>query len=54
VSRAIEQDEHLGLVGMRERVESLGGFFAIESKINEGTRLFARLALQNPGGSSNG
>jgi signal transduction histidine kinase len=54
VSRAIEQDEHLGLAGMRERVESLGGFFAIESKINEGTRLFARLALQNPGGSSNG
>jgi len=40
-------DEHLGLAGMRERVESLGGVFSIESKINMGTKISARLLLQN-------
>jgi signal transduction histidine kinase len=39
-------DEQLGLVGMRESVESLGGFFIIDSKINLGTKLTARLSLQ--------
>ena len=42
-------NEQLGLTGMRERIESLGGFFSINSKINEGTKLIARLSLQNIG-----
>lgn len=33
----------LGLSGMRERVESLGGSFKIESQIGQGTRIIARL-----------
>ncbi len=37
---------HLGLAGMRERVESLGGYFAVESEIGKGTRVVARLSLQ--------
>ena len=39
-------DEHLGLVGMRERVESLGGNFRVESVTGEGTRVIANLFLQ--------
>jgi len=39
-------DEHLGLVGMRERVESLGGLFRIESGPGCGTKVIARLPLQ--------
>jgi signal transduction histidine kinase len=38
-------EEHLGLVGMRERVESLGGIFRIESTLGSGTRISVRLAL---------
>lgn len=55
-SRPVElgDREHLGLVGMRERVESLGGFFKIDSKINEGTKVIARLSLQNAGENTNG
>jgi signal transduction histidine kinase len=37
--------EHLGLIGMRERVESLGGRFGIESQPGKGTRVIARLPL---------
>lgn len=40
-----EWDDHLGLVGMRERVESLGGTFQIESLPGRGTRVFAVLPL---------
>jgi len=35
--------ERLGLSGMRERVESLGGTFNIESERGRGTRSIARL-----------
>ncbi|MDQ3467488.1 MAG: sensor histidine kinase [Chloroflexota bacterium] len=35
--------DHLGLVGMRERVESLGGEFQIESAPGRGTRVIATL-----------
>jgi signal transduction histidine kinase len=38
-------DEHLGLAGMRERVESLGGVFQIESQPGSGTRVIAQLPL---------
>ena len=37
---------HLGLVGMRERVESLGGIFSVKSEIGKGTQVTARRALQ--------
>jgi len=37
---------HLGLAGMRERVESLGGTFSVKSEIGKGTQVMARLALQ--------
>jgi len=37
---------HLGLAGMRERVESLGGYFSVKSEVGKGTRVMARLSLQ--------
>jgi len=37
---------HLGLVGMRERVESLGGTFSVKSELGKGTQVTARLALR--------
>lgn len=39
-------EEHLGIVGMRERVESLGGRFRIESAPGRGVRITAVLPLQ--------
>jgi signal transduction histidine kinase len=39
-------DKHLGLIGMRERVESLGGSFRLESAPGLGTRVIANLPLQ--------
>jgi signal transduction histidine kinase len=39
-------DGHLGLVGMRERVESLGGTFSVKSEPGKGTRITARLDLR--------
>ncbi len=41
-----EWGEHLGLMGMRERVESLGGTFHIESRLGKGVRISALLPLQ--------
>lgn len=40
-----EWDEHLGLAGMRERAESLGGSFHISSQPGAGTRVLAELPL---------
>jgi signal transduction histidine kinase len=45
LSRPMDWDGHLGLAGMRERVESLGGLFQIESAAGVGTRVTARLVL---------
>jgi signal transduction histidine kinase len=42
---------HLGLLGIRERAEALGGDLTIESKPGNGTSLFIRLPLipvENP------
>jgi len=36
-------EERLGMLGMRERVESLGGEFVVESLPGDGTRVVARL-----------
>ncbi len=49
ISRAGE--EHLGIVGMHERVRSLGGQFAIDSRPGGGTRVHIRLPLLSEGGS---
>ena len=41
----VRTDNHLGLVGMRERVEILGGTFELESARNNGTLVRAHLPL---------
>lgn len=41
----MNEDGHLGLVGMRERVESLGGSFTVASAPGLGTRVLADLPL---------
>ena len=51
ISRAGE--EHLGIVGMEERVRSLGGQFAIDSQPGGGTRVHIRIPLTS-GGASGG
>ena len=43
-------EEHLGLVGMRERVESLGGVFHVESESGKGTKVSAQFTLNAVGG----
>ncbi len=47
--QSVDWEKHLGLAGMRERVESLGGAFAVESRIGGGTRVTASLALKQEG-----
>lgn len=42
----IDQDVHLGLSGIRERVNSLGGLFHIESVKGQGTLIKAQIPLQ--------
>jgi signal transduction histidine kinase len=37
--------DHLGLIGMRDRVESLGGQFQVKSTVGRGTTVVADLAL---------
>jgi signal transduction histidine kinase len=43
-------ESHLGLVSMRERAESLGGQFRIDSAPGRGTRAIAILPLGTMGG----
>ena len=43
---------HLGLAGMRERVESLGGTFTVKSEPGKGTQVTARLALRAEEGNN--
>jgi signal transduction histidine kinase len=40
-----ECEQHLGLIGMRERVESLGGVFQIDSVPGRGTNVSARVPV---------
>ena len=42
----LTEQEHLGLLGMRERVESLGGHFLLHSMLGQGTKVKAYLPLQ--------
>ncbi|MEO5658990.1 MAG: ATP-binding protein, partial [Polaromonas sp.] len=46
---AIIPEGHLGLVGMRERVEILGGSFDLQSKAGRGTTIRVTLPLIVPG-----
>jgi signal transduction histidine kinase len=46
IDSAQSKDGRLGLNGMRERVESLGGQFRILSEIGEGTTILAELPVQ--------
>jgi len=45
LNQSIDWEQHLGLAGMRERVESLGGLFTVESRIDHGTRVNVNLPL---------
>jgi signal transduction histidine kinase len=42
---ARDTERHLGIAGMRERVESLGGVFEIESSAGRGARIVATIPL---------
>jgi signal transduction histidine kinase len=54
VDKSIDWEEHFGLLGMRERVESLGGLFNIESETGRGTRVIAQIPLQPIGENVHG
>ena len=47
LNASLEQSEGLGLLGMRERVESVGGNFEIESQLGVGTKIKIVLPLQD-------
>jgi len=38
----------LGLIGMSERIHSLGGTLRINSELNQGTALFIEVGYQEP------
>jgi signal transduction histidine kinase len=44
-----DMDGHLGLAGMQERVESLGGYFQVHSQAGQGTRVAVILPLKTGG-----
>ena len=48
--QAVDKNGRLGLTGMRERVESLGGLYRIESQVGQGSRVMASLPIQFEGG----
>jgi len=53
VSKTLTQatrEGHLGLLGMRERVERLGGSLVVDSKPGQGTRINVWLPLSDAGG----
>ena len=50
-TRAFVEHGHMGLEGMRERVEILGGSFDLRSVPGQGTRICATLPLLQPGPS---
>lgn len=45
-SSGVRQDGHLGVEGMRQRVESMGGTFTIDGMGGRGTKVHAELPLQ--------
>jgi signal transduction histidine kinase len=42
-----KQNSHLGLLGMRERLEMIGGSFSVESAPGNGTTVRAQIPLSN-------
>jgi len=54
VAKILENTDRLGVSGMRERVESIGGRFEIESRLGEGTTIRARLPKSVNGDGING
>lgn len=46
----VRTGDGLGLLGLRERIECLGGRFDIQSDIGEGTRVKASIPYEPPGG----
>ncbi len=48
-SQVAGQEDHLGLSGMRERVESMEGRFSLESHLGQGTKIVARLPYPGEG-----
>jgi len=54
VPMILENTDRLGISGMRERVESIGGRFEIESRMGEGTTIRARLPKSVNGDRKNG
>ena len=54
VPNVLENTDRLGISGMRERVESIGGRFEIESRMGEGTTIRARLPKYINGDLKNG
>lgn len=54
VHEILENTNRLGISGMRERVESIGGRFEIESKLGKGTIIRARIPKSVNGVQKNG
>jgi signal transduction histidine kinase len=48
VANTVSRNGHLGLAGMRERVEVLGGAFSVQTMPGQGTTVQARLPLTLP------
>ena len=46
--KLIHGERHLGLLGMRERAELLGGTLTIESTPEQGTSIFIEIPLTQP------
>ncbi|MGB5260250.1 MAG: sensor histidine kinase, partial [Gammaproteobacteria bacterium] len=44
-----ENTNGLGLIGMRERIEALGGSFLLESEPGKGVSIFATVPATNAG-----
>ncbi len=45
--QATEREEHIGLRGMRDRVDLIGGTFELDSKPGEGTRITVKIPIHD-------
>jgi signal transduction histidine kinase len=51
VSQRVKRGEHLGLLGMTERVRNAGGTLVLDSRPGAGSRLEVRVPFAKPGAS---